>query len=103
MRLARYEDPAGRHVGVVLDSGRVVPAPWSGFEGLFAESDPYAALQQIDVTEERAVVPKERLRDARDACSGSNPGLSRSQRRAVRARSASPDVDEIVPNWTLIL
>jgi 2,4-diketo-3-deoxy-L-fuconate hydrolase len=57
MRLARYEDPAGRHVGVVLDSRRVVPAPWSGFEGLFAEYDPYAALQQIDVSEAKAVVP----------------------------------------------
>jgi 2,4-diketo-3-deoxy-L-fuconate hydrolase len=57
MRLARYEDQGGRHVGVVLESGRIVPAPWSGFEGLFAESDPYAALQEIDISEAGSVVP----------------------------------------------
>ena len=57
MRLARYEDQQGRHVGVVLKSGEVVPTPWSGFEGLFAAPDPYAALQEIDLTEDKAVSP----------------------------------------------
>src|SRR5882757_11149717 len=57
MRLARYEDQQGRHVGVVLKSGGIVPTPWSGFEGLFAASDPYAALQEIDLAEDRAVSP----------------------------------------------
>jgi 2-keto-4-pentenoate hydratase/2-oxohepta-3-ene-1,7-dioic acid hydratase in catechol pathway len=57
MRLARYEDQQGRHVGVVLESGRIVPAPWSGLEGLFAEPDPYAALQEIDLDEAAAVTP----------------------------------------------
>jgi 2,4-diketo-3-deoxy-L-fuconate hydrolase len=57
MRLARYEDQQGKHVGVVLESGRIVPAPWSGFEGLFAEPDPYAALQEIDLDEAAAVAP----------------------------------------------
>jgi len=49
MRLARYEDKQGRHVGVVLESGKIVSTPWSGFEGLFAEADPYAALLEIDL------------------------------------------------------
>ena len=57
MRLARYEDQQGRHVGVVLKSGRIVPTPWSGFEGLFAVPDPYAALQEIDLAEDKAVSP----------------------------------------------
>jgi len=50
MRLARYEDKQGRHVGVVLESGKIVSTPWTGFDGLFAEADPYAALLDIDLS-----------------------------------------------------
>jgi 2,4-didehydro-3-deoxy-L-rhamnonate hydrolase len=57
MRLARYEDQQGRHVGVVLESGKIVPTPWSGFEGLFAEADPFAALLEIDLAGTEAVSP----------------------------------------------
>src|ERR1700722_7948652 len=57
MRLARYEDSTGRHVGVVLESGRIVPTHWSGFEGLFAEADAQAALLKLDVSDAAAVVP----------------------------------------------
>jgi len=41
------------------DSGvrETADAPWSGFEGLFAEPDPYAALREIDLNEARAVTP----------------------------------------------
>ena len=60
MRLARYEDKQGRHVGVVLESGKIVSTPWSGFEGLFAEADPYAALLEIDLSS-AAVASPDRL------------------------------------------
>ena len=61
MRLARYEDQQGRHVGVVLESGKIVSTPWSGFEGLFAEADPYAALLDIDMTAAEVASPDRML------------------------------------------
>jgi 2-keto-4-pentenoate hydratase/2-oxohepta-3-ene-1,7-dioic acid hydratase in catechol pathway len=57
MRLARYEDKQGRHVGVVLESGKIVATPWSGFDGLFAEADPYAALRGIDLSSAEVASP----------------------------------------------
>lgn len=57
MRLARYEDKQGRHVGVVLESGKIVATPWSGFNGLFAEADPYAALLGIDLSSAEVASP----------------------------------------------
>jgi 2-keto-4-pentenoate hydratase/2-oxohepta-3-ene-1,7-dioic acid hydratase in catechol pathway len=57
MRLARYEDKQGRHVGVVLESGKIVATPWSGFDGLFAEADPYAALLGIDLSSAEVASP----------------------------------------------
>jgi 2-keto-4-pentenoate hydratase/2-oxohepta-3-ene-1,7-dioic acid hydratase in catechol pathway len=57
MRLARYEDQDGRHVGIVVESGKIVPTPWTGFEGLFAEEDPIAALQSIDLSGPGVVSP----------------------------------------------
>jgi 2,4-diketo-3-deoxy-L-fuconate hydrolase len=57
MRLARYEDQQGRHVGIVLESGRMVATPWSGFEELFALPDPNAALQGLEIDEAAAVSP----------------------------------------------
>ena len=61
MRLARYEDQQGRHVGVVLESGKIVATPWSGFEGLFAEADPYAALLGIDLSAAEVASPDRML------------------------------------------
>ncbi|MCU1653237.1 MAG: 5-carboxymethyl-2-hydroxymuconate delta-isomerase [Pseudonocardia sp.] len=61
MRLARYEDQQGRHVGVVLESGKIVATPWSGFEGLFAEADPYAALLGIGLSAAEVASPDRML------------------------------------------
>ncbi|HTF49269.1 MAG TPA: fumarylacetoacetate hydrolase family protein [Pseudonocardia sp.] len=61
MRLARYEDKQGRHVGVVLESGKIVSTPWSGFDGLFAEADPYAALLDIDLSAAEVASPDRML------------------------------------------
>jgi 2,4-diketo-3-deoxy-L-fuconate hydrolase len=57
MRLARYEDGRGKHVGVVLESGQIVPTSWSGFEELFTEADPFAALQKLQLNEAEAITP----------------------------------------------
>jgi 2-keto-4-pentenoate hydratase/2-oxohepta-3-ene-1,7-dioic acid hydratase in catechol pathway len=48
-------------VGVVLESGKIVATPWSGFEGLFAEADPYAALLGIDLSAAEVASPDRML------------------------------------------
>lgn len=57
MRLARYLHRGEPRVGVVLDTGRVVPSPWPGFEALFADDDPLSALRQLDVDSAAAIIP----------------------------------------------
>jgi 2-keto-4-pentenoate hydratase/2-oxohepta-3-ene-1,7-dioic acid hydratase in catechol pathway len=57
MRLARYVHQGEPRVGVVLDTGLVVPTPWPGFEPLFAEDDALGALRQLDLDPSAAIVP----------------------------------------------
>jgi 2-keto-4-pentenoate hydratase/2-oxohepta-3-ene-1,7-dioic acid hydratase in catechol pathway len=49
MRIARYEDVNGIGLGAVTDAG-TRRLSWSGLEELFAEPDPWAAIQSVDTS-----------------------------------------------------
>jgi 2-keto-4-pentenoate hydratase/2-oxohepta-3-ene-1,7-dioic acid hydratase in catechol pathway len=56
MRLVRYERDGKQGVGAAVDGG-VVATPWASFEELFAEDDPLAAVQALELDESAAFRP----------------------------------------------
>jgi len=66
MRLVRYERNGKQGVGAAVEGG-IVETPWSSFEELFAEADPLAAVQALQL-DESAFQPDRLLPPVVDRC-----------------------------------